>query len=66
MDDFDLGELVTIIGDTEQDDAVAAELINKHGIVKDFFKDYAILHLLNGETAQVQIKNLKKVILNYE
>ena len=60
MNDFKIGDLVLIIGDTEHDDAVAAEFINKHGIICGFlYPQQVILKLLNDHQITVFLKNIK-------
>lgn len=62
MNNFKIGDLVLIIGDTEHDDAVAAEAINKHGIINSFvYPQQVNLTLLNGHQIIVALKNIELI-----
>ena len=61
LNNFELGEMVMVIGDSEGDDPIAAELANKHGVIHDIYYGYATLTFLNGERYKVALKNLKKL-----
>ena len=65
MNNFKIGDLVLIIGDTEHDDAVAAEAINKHGIINSFvYPQQVSLTLLNGHQIIVALKNIELIKSN--
>lgn len=65
MNNFKIGDLVLIIGDTEHDDTVAAEAINKHGIIDSFiYPNQVSLTLLNGNKIIVALKNIELIKSN--
>lgn len=62
MNDFKIGDLVLIKGDIEHDDPVAAEAINKHGIINSFiYPEQVSLTLLNGNKIIVTTKNIELI-----
>ena len=66
LNDFKIGDLILIIGDTEHDDAIAAEAINKHGIIDSFiYPNRVNLILLNGNKIIVPIKDIKLIKSNH-
>jgi len=65
LNDFKIGDLVLIKGDIEHNDPVAAEAINKHGIIDSFIYPNRInLTLLNGNKIIVPIQDIELIKSN--
>lgn len=66
LNNFKIGDLVLIKGDIEHNDPVAAEAINKHGIIDSFiYTNRVSLTLLNGNKIIIPIKDIELIKSNH-
>ena len=55
-----VGDMIIVCKDTDNDDPVAFEYMNKHATIKAVYPPYLEVEFLNGDVHRVMEKNVRK------